>query len=114
MIDVDPTSPRFGKRMERGGQPVRRPNPNATPCHVCPKGTPEGTPGTDSELTEANWKTVVLYLRTRATQGRNLTEEESRDPLLARNFAIVDLAIRQQEAQQAAAALSTYIPKGSP
>lgn len=113
-MDVDPASPKFGQRLERGGQPMKRPNPAATPCHICPKGTPEGKPGDDSELTEENWKTVVLFLRSRATHGRVLNSQEARDALLARNFAIVDLAIRQQEANHAAAALSNFIPKDPP
>lgn len=64
-------------------QPVSKP-----PCHVCPKRGPEFE--YRFELSGKNIKTFKLWQGNRATYGRGLSEEEAKDPILRRNFWILD------------------------
>lgn len=41
-----------------------------------------------------------MFLRSRATQGACLNEEERADPLLLRNFALIDVIFRRWEREQ--------------
>jgi hypothetical protein len=45
---------------------------------------------------------LVLYFEVRATQGRCLSEQASRDPLLVRHLALVDSLVRLWEARRCA------------
>jgi hypothetical protein len=96
-----------GKRRERGGVPQPRPPGAATPCHECPKGSPEREQ--EHVLTDRNWQTLTLYLRNRALLGLVLSPRERSDALLQRNFAIIDTQIRKQELHEPAEAMSLSV-----
>lgn len=77
--------------------PCVRPPKTPTPCEQCPKQSPEKAH--EHELSDKNWRAYVHYQQARAV---GLTDEERADPLVRRNFAIIDELKRQHEASQAA------------
>lgn len=86
------------KVVKRGGVPQARPPGMPTPCHSCPKESP--AKAAQLELTAANRQTLRLFLRSRATAGACLNEEERNDELLLRNFALIDVIFRRWEREQ--------------
>lgn len=96
-----------GKQIERGGRPQRRLPGQATPCHICPKESPERA--REHELTDENWRTLRLFLQNRALAGHLLTAEEKADPLLVWLFSLIDNMIRQWESKETARALAGSI-----
>lgn len=102
---VDLKSERFVLRS--GKRQVRRPN-QPTPCRNCPKGSPEEARLTT--LTAAHWKTLSLYVRCRATFGRSLSEEESKDPILLAHFASIDSTWRAFDKTEAARMIADSLP----
>lgn len=104
LVDIE-----TGKIKTRGGKPQRRPAGSPTPCHACPKKSPEHAK--QVELNQRNWATVRLFVRNRAMQGRALTPAEAADELLQRNFGLIDTILRQWEGQRVADALGTAIAK---
>lgn len=75
----------------------RQPN-QSTPCHLCPKSSPEHAERL--KLNDRSMATVVLFLRNRALFGRHLTQDEAMDPLLAKNFTICESVFKRFEASQ--------------
>ncbi len=73
MWDDKPTEGKFGGRKSRYGEPVPRPKQSKPPCHFCPKcaGCEARTPeaGRQSELSDKNWQTLVLYERVQGSMG---------------------------------------------
>ena len=65
--------------------PVGRPPGTPTPCNKCPKGSPEKAK--TLELSEKNWSAFAHYQESKAV---GLTEAERRDPIVRRNFALMD------------------------
>lgn len=48
-------------------------------------------------LTAANVRTILLFLRVRATNGRALSDEEAQDGALVRLLALIDAEVRNWE-----------------
>jgi len=96
----------FGRRLTRGGHPVRRPAGAPTPCSWCPKqpAAVSGvrTPDTAVELSPHNWRAYAHYRECKATG------HFPDDPIVRRNAALIAQAERVEErlAQLNAAALA--------
>ena len=76
----------FGKRVERGGVPVRRLPAHTPPCRTCPKqpaDVPEDgrCPQTAEELSETNWQAWFHYRQCKAVG------QFPDDPIVRRNAA---------------------------
>lgn len=82
---------------ERKELPCVRPAKTAPPCGQCPKQSPEKAH--EHELSDKNWRAYAHYQQARAV---GLTEAERADPIVRRNFAVIDQVVRQHEASQAA------------
>lgn len=82
----------------RAGIHQPRPPGVRTPCHSCPKKSPENA--AHLELTGPSLATLRLYLRSRATAGACLNDAEREDALLLRNLAICDVVFRQYDREQ--------------
>jgi hypothetical protein len=82
-----------------------------TPCHKCPKGSPEEAK--QIELSEKNWAAYAHYQEAKAV---GLTDEERRDPIVRRNFALIDRLTEDKrnrdEARNVAEALVAVLTKG--
>lgn len=102
---VDLSKEEFAERQ--GKRQERRPN-QPTPCRKCPKGSPEEAKR--FALTDAHWKTLGLYLRSRATFGRSLSDVERFDPILLAHFAAIETTWRQFEKCDAARLVAESIP----
>ncbi len=85
----------------RGGKRQKRQPNQPTPCRTCPKESPANEP--NCLLSFANLRTIGLYVRSRATGGRALSDAEAADAVVQRNLAIVDATIRAVEREQAEA-----------
>lgn len=85
------------ERVKRGGRDVARPKNVPTPCHQCPKQSPEQA--SQHELTAANHRTYETYLEVQATSGASLTGEQRRAGVLLRRLAIVHRVVREVETQ---------------
>jgi len=94
-----------GKKMTRGGRSQRRQPGQATPCHECPKGSPEKAK--ESELSTKNWRTWDLYRRDKAIGC--LTQQQRQDRILQRNFLIVDQIYQAWTQRQAAEGLAEQL-----
>jgi hypothetical protein len=81
-------------------KPCVRPQNVPTPCHECPKESPQKCK--EHELSRKNRMTLRLYYEVRATSGQCLTPAMRGDRLLMRNLAIVDGIYRQFEQDQMA------------
>jgi hypothetical protein len=77
---------------ERVQLPQVRPKGSPTPCNVCPKQSP--AKAVEFELSEKNWAAYAFYLQARAV---GLTESERVDPIVRKNFAIIDAAVTAWE-----------------
>jgi hypothetical protein len=86
-----------GERVKQRGSGADQPRPAGSrpPCHACPKKSPREAHR--YELNMKNIRAVQLYYRTRAMCGRNLSDREAGDPVLARNMAIIDQIVRHHE-----------------
>jgi hypothetical protein len=111
IVDVskEEFSTRAGERQARApGQP--------TPCRHCPKESPAKAKALT--LSDAHSATLELYLRSRATSGRSLTEQEAQDPILQQHFAIIDTVWRSFDKRDSARLLGDSLPllsrKGKP
>jgi len=76
-----------GKKLERHGEPQRRKPGTTLPCATCPRESPEKE--AETTLMPCNEKTLMLYLAVRG--GAALTQEESEDPIIRRNFAMLQI-----------------------
>ncbi|MCI0358640.1 MAG: hypothetical protein L0211_09160 [Planctomycetaceae bacterium] len=70
---------------------VRGPNV-PTPCNKCPKEDPENAK--QIELSPKNWAAFAHYLQARAC---GLSDVERRDPIVRRNFALIDMLTRERD-----------------
>lgn len=68
--------------------PLARNAGQPPPCHKCPKESPEKAK--QIELSEKNWAAYSHYLQAKAV---GLTEEERRDPIVRRNFALIEMIV---------------------
>ncbi len=82
---------------ERVKLPQVRPAGTPTPCNLCPKQSP--AQAAEFELSEKNWQTYAFYLQARAV---GLTDQERSDPIVRKNFAIIDAATTAWEMSQGA------------
>jgi hypothetical protein len=72
--------------------PLERPANVPTPCNKCPKGSPERAK--KIELTAKNWEAYAHYQQGKAV---GLTEAERSDPIVRRNFALLDRLTKERE-----------------
>lgn len=79
----------------KAGKRVKAPKNYRTPCEACPKGSPERYE--QIRLTARSAATLDLYRATRAMGGRNLTDAEASDELLAIMFSILDRLFTAKE-----------------
>lgn len=105
--------------VKRGGLPIVRPDPKATPCWKCPKGSPANEK--DNTLSLRNLRLIWAYKKIRATNGCCLTKHERRDGMLLKNLAIIDSIMRIHDTQRtgetvanALASLPVTRPAGPP
>ncbi len=87
--------------------PMIRPPNVPTPCHQCPKESPEKE--SEHELSERSYRTLVLYQRAMATGFSYLTKREKRDPLVAKHFVILERLYREYERQRQANDIATTL-----
>lgn len=85
---------------ERERVPQPRPAGTVPPCERCPKGSPEQAKLV--ELSDKNWAALAHYRQKRAARFMTLTESEKRDPIIGKNFAIIDAAYQAFEMTQGA------------
>jgi len=85
-----------GQKQTRGGRPIPRPAGTPTPCHQCPKGSPEEAK--DRELSDKNARAWWYYRQARAPLGQQLPA----DAIVHRNHAIIDQVVRDAEEYRAA------------
>lgn len=78
-----------GKKMMRGGKPVKRPQGAVPPCRQCPKESPEKAH--EHELSPRNQQVVAYYLKHRAAGGLPM------DELTQSRLAIVDSLVRRAD-----------------
>lgn len=91
---------------ERKELPCVRPAKSPPPCLTCPKQSPEKAH--EHELSEKNWRAYAHYQQARAV---GLDEDERHDPIVRRNFGIIDPIVRQQEARQSARMIATELAR---
>lgn len=82
----------FKSGPERKELPVVRGPGQPTPCHSCPKESPEKAK--EIELTDRNWRAYRHYKEARAV---GLSEEERRDPIVRKHFALLDAVLERYE-----------------
>jgi hypothetical protein len=88
----------------RNGQPMRRRGP--PPCKLCPKKSPDVA--WLYELSDKNAEAFEHWKRHRSMNFNGMTDAEKADPIVQRNFAIIDSVMRAYEAaEQRAAAVAT-------
>lgn len=92
-----------GRGPERIQIPLLR-NGSPTPCDVCPKESPERAK--EMELTDKNWQAWNFYTQSKAT---GLSDEERRDPIVRRIFAVLDPIVRAYEAKTNAGFVATEL-----
>jgi hypothetical protein len=83
-----------GKRQQL---PQVRPQGTFPPCIRCPKQSPERAK--EHELSEKNWRAFAHYQEAKAV---GVTEEERRDPIVRRNFSVIDQVVKAFEAKSEA------------
>lgn len=81
---------RNGQKVPRGRIPP--------PCKVCPKESPENA--WQHELTEKNVQAVMHWKQHRAMAFNGMADEEKTDPIIQRNFGIIDDEFRRHERQR--------------
>lgn len=94
---------------ERKELPCVRPKGSPTPCSTCPKESPEKAK--EHELSPKNCRALAHYREARAV---GLTDTERADPIVRRNFAIIDNLFRFHEQQQSARLIASEISKVIP
>ena len=94
-----------GEKMKRRGQPQRRQPGQATPCHTCPKESPEKA--RETELSAKNWRALGLYRKDKAIGC--LTQEQRQDRILQQNFVIIDQVWQEWQQRQAAEGLAEQL-----
>lgn len=77
---------------------IERPSHAPTPCHHCPKGSPENAKAL--ELSPKNLQAIEFYHRTVACGWRNLTEEMTADETLTANLTAIHAIHEQHKRQQ--------------
>jgi hypothetical protein len=108
IYDMDSGKPKTYKAgPKREEKPMLRPANTKTPCEKCPRKSPEEAH--HYELSDRNSKTWLLYRRAHATQFHFLHDAEKKDPLLARNFAILDELYAEHDRQERAATLTQQL-----
>jgi len=103
---VDLKKERFATRA---GERQLRPPGAVTPCRHCPKQNPDHAK--TLRMSPADWKTLDIYLESRATCGATLTDGMTADMLLRRRLAVIDGVFRSFERQQAAESLAFQLVK---
>jgi hypothetical protein len=83
---------------ERRQVPQLRPKGTLPPCVRCPKQSPERAK--EFELSAKNWRAFAHYQEAKAV---GLTENERTDPIVRRNFAVIDQIVKAFEAKSEAA-----------
>lgn len=81
--------------------PVERLPSVPTPCNKCPKQSPEKAK--EIELTEKNWAAFAHYQQCKAV---GLTEAERRDPIVRRNFALMDRLTAERDRRDQATGMA--------
>lgn len=82
---------------ERTELPLARGPGQPPPCHQCPKESPERAK--QIELNDKNWAAYAHYRQAKAV---GLTEEERRDPIVRRNFAVIESLVNERDKQDSA------------
>ncbi len=77
---------------EREQVPQPRPQGTVPPCERCPKGSP--AQAEEMELSPKNWQAFGHYRQAKAVGP---TDEERRDAIIRRNWAIIDTAYHAYE-----------------
>ena len=90
-----------GEKLTRGGRPQRRQAGHATPCHKCPKGSPENE--SRVVLSPHNKQAFAQYLVTRAGV---IPETWKLDATFRHNCAIISRVYEHWQASQATTDLS--------
>lgn len=98
-----------GGRVKRCGMDVPRHSNQPTPCHKCPKKSPEEAH--KYELSLKNQKAVQFHSVSKAVGFRNLTPEMANDPILQRNFAIIGGIEEQHDRDELAKSIGGAVPK---
>jgi len=80
---------------QREERPMVRPKSTPPPCHKCPLESPEKAH--KHRLNDRNVKTFILYHRSKSTNGLYLNGAERTDPIVARNFSIIDSFYRRKD-----------------
>lgn len=75
-----------------------RPSRVPPPCNLCPKKSPREA--WLYELSAKNRRALRHYFECRAMAFNGMTEAERRDPIVRRNFGIIDAAIREHDRGQ--------------
>ena len=76
-----------GEQLKRGGNPQKRKPHQPTPCESCPRKNPKNERYT--RLWPCNDTTFMLYLAVKG--GAQLSSREAEDPIVRRNFAILQI-----------------------
>jgi len=95
-----------GKIKQRLGKDVKR-GDALPPCESCPKKSPKEAKF--YELSAKNYKAVQVYHQVQATNGRCLSERESRDRVLCRNLAMIHQILSGHEKAALSSTLLTAI-----
>ena len=88
------------KRQQRGGADVPRPAGTKTPCWECPKKSPELE--WQFVLSPQNRQTMELFYQVRAAGWGSLPEGAAKDPILVKNFTLIDRIVREHESEKLA------------
>jgi hypothetical protein len=77
-----------------------------TPCSVCPKKSPEQAK--EMMLTDQNWKVYDHYLQAKSV---GMTDAERADPIVRRNFAVLDVLVKASHERELAVNLARELKK---
>lgn len=91
---------RTGQVQKRAGQPILRPKQVPTPCHNCPKKSPEEAKRL--ALSPKNWRAFNFYWRVKASGGNVLML----DSVALKNCGIIEQVVAQHLAIVAAGGLA--------
>ena len=91
----------FKSGPERKELPLARNAGESPPCRQCPKESPERAK--QIELSDKNWQAYSHYLQAKAV---GLTDAEKRDPIVRRNFALIEMISSDHKTQQQADAFA--------
>lgn len=94
---------KFDEWPRGSGKRISRSDKISTPCHECPKVSPERE--SEFVLSAKNWRTLQLYLEAQGTCGQAIRRFAA-DPILRRNFAVLHNVFEQHRAMQLTLALS--------